>query len=270
MSVIEQDSLKEEVRNYWNSQPCGTQFSDSDKYTREYFDDIETHRYGIEPDIFSFAQFTRHHGKKVLEVGIGAGSDFLQWVRAGARAYGIDATPEGVNHVKQRLEVFGLQAEEVRVADCESLPYKDNEFDLVYSWGVIHHTPDTPKALREIVRVCRPGGTGKVMIYHRHSLLSYFVWVNRALLAGKPWKSLSWCLYNHMESLGTKAYTIKEAREMFNGLPVKDLKIRTRLTYYDRLERFGPVHRLAAKVASKLFGGDKAGWFMLIEFEKKK
>ncbi len=270
MSVTEQDSLKEEVRNYWNTQPCGTQFSDSAKYTRDYFDDIETHRYRIEPDIFSFAQFTRHYGKKVLEVGIGAGTDFLQWVRAGTRAHGIDATPEGVNHVKQRLQAYGLEADEVRVADCESLPYHDGEFDVVYSWGVIHHTPNTEKALREIVRVCRPGGTGKVMIYHRHSLLAYFVWVNRALLAGKPWKSLSWCLYHHMESLGTKAYTVKEARAMFNGLPVENLAIETRLTYYDRLERFNGAYRFVAKIASKLLGGNRVGWFMIMEFTKKR
>lgn len=233
-----------------------------------YFDDIEAHRYGIEPEIFSFAQFTRYHGKEVLEVGVGAGTDFLQWVRAGAKAYGIDATSEGIDHVAQRLNVYGLSAEEVRVADCEHLPYKDNQFDLVYSWGVIHHTPDTKKALDEIVRVCKIGGIGKVMIYHRHSLLSYFVWINRALLRGKPWKSLEWCLYNHMESVGTKAYTIAEAKAMFKNLPVQNLNIRTRLTYYDRLERFNIFYRFMSKVAAKLLGGDKRGWFMIIEFNK--
>lgn len=106
------------------------------------------------------------------------------------------------------------------------------------------------------------------MIYHRHSLLSYFVWINRALLRGKPWKSLSWCLYNHMESLGTKAYTVSEARAMFRDLPIQNLNIRTRLTYYDRLERFNRFYRLISKIAAKLLGGDRSGWFMIIEFDK--
>jgi len=269
MNVIQDSALKDDVREYWNSQPCGTQFSDSMKYTRAYFDEIEAHRYKIEPDIFSFAQFTRYYGKNVLEVGIGAGTDFVQWVRAGAKAHGIDATQEGVNHVQQRLQAYDLRAEDVRVADCEALPYQDDEFDLVYSWGVIHHTPNTQGALREIVRVCKPGGQGKIMIYHRHSLLAYFVWVNRALLVGKPWKTLKWCLFHHMESIGTKAYTIKEAKAMFNGLPVERVVIHTHLTYYDRLKRFGKLHQSAAWLASKILGGDKSGWFMTIEFSKR-
>lgn len=269
MNSVGQDSLKEEIRDYWNSQPCGTQFSDNSKYTRAYFDDIERHRYYIEPDIFSFAQFTRFHGKKILEVGVGAGTDFLQWVRAGALAFGIDATSEGVEHTKKRLDVYGLQAESLRVADCENLPFENGEFDLVYSWGVVHHTPDTPKAIREIIRVAKPGGIVKVMIYHRHSLLAYFVWVNRALFRGKPWKSLSWCLYNHMESPGTKAYTCKEAAKMLDGLPVDNVRIRSILTYYDRLERFNKIFRMVAKVGAKILGGNRAGWFLLIELTKK-
>ncbi len=268
MNSNNQSEIKTEVREYWNEQPCGTQFSDNIKYTREYFDDIEEYRYSIEPEIFSFAQFTRFHGKKILEVGVGAGTDFLQWARAGAICNGIDATQEGVQHTVQRLHTYGLEADDVRVADCEQLPYSDDSFDLVYSWGVIHHTPDTYQALKEIVRVCRPGGIAKIMIYHRHSLLSYFVWINRALLRGKPWKSLSWCLYNHMESIGTKAYTKKEALQMLEGLPVENIAIQPKLTYYDRLGRFNHIYRFIASVASKILGGNRVGWFLTIQFQK--
>lgn len=268
MKIANDESVKQQVRDYWNRQPCGTQFSDNTKYSREYFDDIEEHRYRIEPDIFAFAQFTRFHSKKILEVGIGAGSDFTQWVRAGANAFGVDATPEGVNHVEQRLATYGLEACEVRVADCENLPYESNAFDLVYSWGVIHHTPNTSKAMRELVRVCKPGGMCKVMIYHRHSLLAYFFWVKYALLRGKPWKSLAWCLYNYMESVGTKAYSRREAYQMLKDLPVGNIEIESRLTYYDRLERFNPLFRTMAKGAAWLLGGNKVGWFLTIQFNK--
>lgn len=156
--------LKARVHDYWNEAACGSTTTSKTKFSREYFDEIEAHRYRVEPEILSFADFPTARGKKVLEVGVGAGTDFLQWVKAGAHAHGVDLTSEAVDHVTARLDAYGLRAEDVRVADCESLPFEDDSFDLVYSWGVIHHTPDTHRALAEIVRVCRPGGTCKVMV----------------------------------------------------------------------------------------------------------
>jgi SAM-dependent methyltransferase len=149
---------KETVRAWWGQQACGTQFAESDKFTPAYFAEIEEARYRLEPYIHSFAQFTRYRGKKVLEVGIGAGTDFVQWVRVGALAYGIDLTAEAVAHTRRRLELEGLQAMDLRQADAEHLDYPSDLFDLVYSWGVIHYTSDPFKALSEIVRVARPGG----------------------------------------------------------------------------------------------------------------
>lgn len=101
LAIAEQ--LKAQVQSYWNKQACGTGFTRRQKFTKAYFDEIERHRYAVEPEIFAFAQFTRHYGQKILEVGVGAGTDFLQWVRAGAHAYGIDLTTEGVAHVQHRL-----------------------------------------------------------------------------------------------------------------------------------------------------------------------
>jgi ubiquinone/menaquinone biosynthesis C-methylase UbiE len=269
MNEMNQAVIKREVRDYWDAQPCGTQFSENVKYSQQYFDDIENFRYNIEPEIFSFAQFTRFHAKKVLEVGVGAGTDFLQWVRAGAQAYGVDATSEGIKHVLRRLDTYNLTASEVRIADCEALPYEDNTFDLVYSWGVIHHTPNTMAAMHELIRVCKPGGICKVMIYHRHSLLAYFFWMKYALLRGKPWKSLKWCLYNHMESLGTKAYTTREVYEMLADQPVDSVDIRPKLTYYDQLVRFNPILRTIAKICSWALGGNRVGWFLTIQLIKR-
>jgi ubiquinone/menaquinone biosynthesis C-methylase UbiE len=263
------NKIKEDVRNYWDNQACGTWVTDKDKYTLEYFEEIEEDRYSLQPEIFSFAEFTRYHGKKMLEVGVGAGTDFLQWVRAGTEAHGIDLTREAVEHVRYRLSLYGLEAKDIRVGDSESLPYDDDSFDVVYSWGVIHHTPNTEQAMREIIRVCRPGGTCKVMIYHRRSILAYLFWVKHALLKFRPWKSISWALWNYMESIGTKAYTRNEVREMLRGQPVEDIKIRPVLSYYDKLGRFNPIMRGMAKALALLLGGDKAGWFMTIEFKKK-
>jgi ubiquinone/menaquinone biosynthesis C-methylase UbiE len=261
--------LKREVHDYWNAQSCGTEFTDEDKFSRAYFDEIEEHRYSTEPEIHAFAQFTRHAGEKVLEVGTGAGTDFTQWVRAGARAHGVDLTEEAVEHVRNRLALYGLEAEDIRVADAERLPFESGSFDLVYSWGVIHHSPDTPAAFAEIARVLRPGGTAKVMVYNRHSLLAYRLWVKHALREGKPWRSLRWVLHHHMESAGTKGYTPRELRRMLAPLPVSDVKIRPVLTWHDTLgEAGGAVHRLANAVAW-LLGGNRVGLFMTIRFRRR-
>lgn len=260
--------LKSQVRQYWDDQPCGTQYTDKEKYTKQYFDEIESERYLREPEIFSFAQFTRFYGAKVLEVGVGAGSDFMQWIRSGAHATGIDATTEGIRHVSARLDVYNLQCEDLIVADCEKLPFPDNSFDLVYSWGVIHHTPNTEQALAEIVRVCRPGGQIKVMVYHRYSLVTFFLWTKYALLRARPWKTLSWCLAHYMESPGTKAYSKQELKEMVIQLPVSINKIVSYLTYYDRLGRFNKPARVFARALALIGGMDRIGWFLTIDMRK--
>ncbi|MBL4587981.1 class I SAM-dependent methyltransferase, partial [Candidatus Babeliales bacterium] len=148
-----QEQLKKKMFEYWNAASCGTELTDKKKFSKSYFEEIEEIRYKIEPEIHSFAQFTRFYNKKVLEVGVGAGTDFMQWIRAGANAYGIDLTAEAIDNVRHRLQVYELSAEEIRQADAEQLPYENNSFDLVYSWGVIHHSPNTEQCLKEIVRV---------------------------------------------------------------------------------------------------------------------
>jgi len=269
MILKEDEILKSKVHDFWNDSACGTFLVDKEKFTLEYFEDLEKLRYSMQPEIPEFAKFQLAKGKKILEVGVGAGTDFLQWVRAGALAYGIDLTEEAIEHVKHRLNLYGLKAEDYAVADSENLPFAENSFDMVYSWGVIHHTPDTQKAFHEIIRVCKPGGKILIMIYHRHSLLAYFFWIKHALLKLRPWKSLSWILWNHMESKGTKAFTKKEVREMLKGQPVEIIKINPVLSYYDRLERFNKILRMISKIASKLLGGNKVGWELLIELKKK-
>lgn len=270
MENMENPELKNQVRDFWDNETCGTFLTDKDKFTKDYFEEIEQIRYEMQPEIHKFADFKNGNGKKLLEVGVGAGTDFLQWVRSGAIAYGVDLTPQAIAHVEHRLSLYGLSAQEFKVADAENLPFENDFFDLVYSWGVIHHTPDTPKAFREIVRVLKPGGNAKIMIYHRKSILAYFFWIKHALLKGKLNKSVADVLWENMESIGTKAYTKDEVQDILKNEPISELRISSVLTYYDKLLRFNKLMQFTAKIAAALFGGDKAGWFMLIEFTKKK
>lgn len=265
---MDKNQLKEEVKTFWDSNTCGTFLTDEEKYTKEYYEDIEEKRFLIHPEVFSFAQFPRFYGKKILEVGIGAGTDFIQWVRSGTEAYGIDLTPEAIEHVKRRLNIYGLEAKEVKVGDAENLDYPDNTFDLVYSFGVIHHSPDTIKALEEIIRVLKPGGMAKIMVYHRNSLLAYLFWVKHALLKLRPWKSVAWILWHHMESLGTKGYSIKEMQKILSNYKLSNVEVVPMYTYYDRLERFNWFMRKSAKILTALLGREKIGWFLTIQFIK--
>jgi ubiquinone/menaquinone biosynthesis C-methylase UbiE len=262
-------AAKQALRNYWEAQACGTQWTASEKFSPAYFDEIERFRYTTEPFIEPFARFDRARGLTVLEVGVGAGTDFVQWARSGARAHGIDLTYEAVRHVRRRLAESGLDSADVTLGDCEALPYAAGTFDLVYSWGVIHHTPNTVRALAEIVRVCRPGGVCKLMVYHRHSLLALFLWVRWALLCGRPWMSFADVIAGHMESVGTKAYLKSELVDMLGRLPVTDVRIECHLTRNDRLDfiRQPTLRRIGAIVARVL--GDRRGFFMTVELRRE-
>jgi ubiquinone/menaquinone biosynthesis C-methylase UbiE len=236
MAPPETENLKARVRDYWNQQSCDTQVAQSAKFSREYFEEIERFRYFDQAFIHSFAQFTRYHGKQVLEVGFGAGTDFIQWLRAGAKLSGIDLTLEGLANVQHRISAYGLpEPETLRVADAENLPFPENTFDLGYSFGVLHHSPNTERALAELVRVVKPGGEIKVMLYNRRCIYAVSLWIKHALLRGKPWKNLRWVMWNHLESIGTKGYTPAEIIRILSRLGMSHLHIHTDITAADWL-----------------------------------
>ncbi|MCX6893129.1 MAG: methyltransferase domain-containing protein [Verrucomicrobia bacterium] len=267
----EPSALKDQVKAFWNRESCDTWQAQSEKFSREYFEQIEQWRYRDQPFIHSFAQFTRYRGKRVLEVGFGAGTDFIQWLRAGARVSGIDLTEEALANVRQRVEVYSLpQPEGLQVADAESLPFPSNTFDLGYSWGVLHHTPNTGKALAELVRVVRPGGEIKIMLYNRRGMYAWKMWVKHALLKGRPWKSLRWVLWNHVESIGTKGYTEKEVRQMLAPLGVTDIRMEPFITSNDRIMRAGTAARLGDLLLASILAltGKRLAWFRGISARK--
>lgn len=160
---------KERTRIQWSSDPCGSSTSRAAFGTREYFDEVEHYRYDVyAPWMRRDIGFDRHPGKRLLEVGVGMGSDHLQWARGGAVCHGIDLTPRCIDITRERLALYGLHST-LQTMDAESLQFEDESFDLVYSFGVLHHTPDTQGAIDEIYRVLKPGGSAIIMLYHRDS-----------------------------------------------------------------------------------------------------
>lgn len=152
---------------------------------------------------------------------------------------------------------------DLQVADAERLPYPDNSFDLVYSWGVLHHSPNTRKAIMEVYRVLRKGGDAKVMIYHKYSLVGYMLWVRYALLKFKPLTSLSKIYHDRLESPGTKAYSVKEATALFNQF--EQVEIKATLTHADLLTSMaGQRHKGLGITIAKLVW---PRWFFKVFFK---
>jgi ubiquinone/menaquinone biosynthesis C-methylase UbiE len=164
--------LKLQVRDFWNENPCGTKFAQEQIGTPAFFAAIEQHRYATEWHIPLVADFPRWRDNQVLEIGCGLGTDAVQFARAGAHYTGVDLTPRSIELVRSRFQQQQLNGD-LRVADAENLPFPDNHFDLVYSHGVLHHTPDTQKAINEAHRVLKPGGRAMIMLYHRRSYNYY-------------------------------------------------------------------------------------------------
>ena len=160
--------LKERVREFWQAHPCGTKFSDAESGTLEFFERIEAHRFEKEWHIPEAADFAGARGLRVLEIGCGLGTDGAQFAKAGADYTGVDLTEAAIELARKRFKLSDLQGE-FRVADAENLDFPDESFDIVYSHGVLHHTPDTARAAREIHRVLKTGGRAIVMLYHRGS-----------------------------------------------------------------------------------------------------
>ena len=161
-------NLKERVRAFWQAHPCGTKFSDAVMGTPEFFERVEAHRYAKEWHIPDAADFAAARGLRILEIGCGLGTDGAQFAKADAYYTGIDLTEAAIDLARKRFEYSGLPGE-FRIADAENLDFADESFDLVYSHGVLHHTPDTARAVQEIYRVLKPGGRAIVMLYHRGS-----------------------------------------------------------------------------------------------------
>ena len=246
-------ALKEEVRAYWNAHPCGTQFTGLVPGSEEFYAEVEKFRYWSQPYMHDVFQYDAFKGRSVLEIGCGLGTDLLQFARAGARVTGVDLSDVSVGLVQERFRQEGLSIE-ARPADAESLPFGDDTFDAVYSFGVLHHTPNTPKAVGEAIRVLRPGGTLMLMLYHSQSIHS---WVGRALnnltstYRVKDGSMSEWIrIFDGSDNPLGKAYSRSEVRNMIAGID------HPRFTVVDPVRRNWPswLNAVNQKVLARFFG----------------
>jgi ubiquinone/menaquinone biosynthesis C-methylase UbiE len=226
------DADKKAVEEFWDKASCGEDLYLQNQQRDGYVEHARR-RYELEPVIEEFAEFASAAGKKVLEIGVGLGADHQRFAQAGAQLTGIDLTARAVAHTRRRLALFSFESA-LSTGDAENLQFPSGTFDQVYSWGVLHHSPNTRKAISEVHRVLQLGGVAKVMIYHKWSLVGYMLWIRYALIRLRPWMTLQDVYASYLESPGTKAYSLGEAKRMFAAFSC--VRIRTSLTHADLLE----------------------------------
>ena len=223
-SIVSQHNLKDSVREFWDRKSCGEVYATGSDL-REQLENQARARYAIEPMICPFADYPAGAGKDVLEIGVGMGADHFEWARANPRSLtGIDITTRAIHFTANRLGLYGLRSD-LCIADAENLPFPDGSFDIVYAFGVLHHSPNTTRAVQEVHRVLRHGGIAKVLIYHSRAIVGFMLWLRYGPFAFRPFRPLSDVYAHHLESPGTKAFTVAEGRTLFSSFSSLDLRI---------------------------------------------
>lgn len=220
-----------DVRRYWDARPCNIRHSPKPVGSREYFDEVEARKYFVEPHIPGFAEFERWQGKRVLEVGCGIGTDSINFARAGAQLTAVDLSAESLRIAQQRADVMGVQDRiEFVQANAEELTsaVSGQQYDLIYSFGVIHHTPRPERALAEMRKLAAPGGTVKLMVYHRRSWK--VLWILAAEGRGRFWNADELIAKYSEAQTGcpvTYSYSRRAGRELVEraGFRVEDVSV---------------------------------------------
>lgn len=207
------------VKDYWNQRPCNIRHSVAEIGTKEYFDQVEARKYFVEPHIPLFADFEKWRGKKVLEIGCGIGTDTINFARAGAEVTAVDLSAKSIELARKRAEVFGFSDKiTFQEANAERLSdyIKPQKFDLVYSFGVIHHSPHPEKIIAQIKNnFVGSDSTLKLMVYYRYSWK--VLWILLKFGKGKFW-DLDKIIATHSEAQTGCPVTYSYSKES-----VKDL-----------------------------------------------
>ncbi len=284
------ESLQEFNRRWWEQNPMTYDWArtlkvavGSPEFYREiderFFRSSTTFGHPNYPEQTPFSEvldYAALRGKPVLEIGCGAGGQAAVFARQGARITALDITQQAVTLTRRRFDLESLPGL-VQRGDAERLAFADESFDLVWSWGVIHHTASIENAVNEIWRVLKPGGAAKVMVYHRHSLRN---WIHGGLAHGILRGKLLRMSYDDVLKSVTDGYiarqmTRADARELFKAFT----SVTTRLTDLADLSHvpgYVPFNRVlagrvlspAAKLRLDRAIMERWGWFLYIEAVK--
>lgn len=263
------DAYKDEVQNQWNDNPCGSHYGgDNQRETLEWFLQVEAHRYGeYAPWMPTVMEFAKHAGKKVLEVGAGMGTDLAQFAKSGADCTDIDLSAGHLALAQRNFALRGLKGTFIHHDAEARFPFADNTFDVVYSNGVIHHTPHTAAVVKEIHRVLKPGGKAIVMVYAENSIYYWRTVRDKGLIGGElkqisPGETMS--QYVEKTSTGTKplvkVYTARSLKRLFQDFKNKSV-CKRQLTEPEKPQNF--FRRLPLHILERFIG-----WNLIIKATK--
>jgi ubiquinone/menaquinone biosynthesis C-methylase UbiE len=205
----------QEVANFWETHPLCASAIPYPLGTPEYFRYYDELREANESVKFSYRvhEYGNFSGHKVLDVGAGNGYVLSKYAQEGAKVWGVDITKTAIDLCSKRFKLFGLKGEFL-VANAEELPFESDSFDCVCSMGVLHHTPDTAKAVDEIFRVLKSGGRLIVMVYHRNSALYRVKFPMISLVTGKTIQQL----VNEVDGVGNPKGSVFSKDELYRLL----------------------------------------------------
>jgi 2-polyprenyl-3-methyl-5-hydroxy-6-metoxy-1,4-benzoquinol methylase len=229
MALFEVVSV-EQVKKFWDRRPCNIRHSSKPVGTREYFDEVEARKYFVEPHILRFAEFPSWRGKKVLEIGCGIGTDTVYFARHGASVTAVELSEKSLAIARKRAELYGLK-NRIRFycGNAEELTsfVPVEHYDLVYCFGVIHHTPHPEQVIRQIRRYVQLGSRVKVMVYHRYAWK--VLWILLTHGKGQFWRLADLVArYSEAESGCPVTYTFtrREIKHLFENNDFRVTKIR--------------------------------------------
>ncbi len=167
------ESTTNKINEFWNTEACGTHFITDAEDEKQFFEQYTKFRYETEWHIPLYIPFTEFKNKKILEIGCGNGADGVMFARNGGIYTGVDITHAAIKATSRHFELLGLKGN-FQIENAENLSFKDNSFDLVYSYGVLHHTKNPKNAFQEVYRVLKTDGKAILMLYHKNSF-NYYV-----------------------------------------------------------------------------------------------
>lgn len=267
--TIDAQAARDNAVRQWSEHPCGA--VEGDELTLDYFLQVERLRYEQQPWQHSFFRFDRFAGQRVLEIGVGLGTDLVQFAKAGATCHGVDITDRHLELCARNFALRGLSVD-LRRCDATQSEHPDASFDVVYSFGVLHHIPDAEAATREIRRVLRPGGRCLIALYHKGSFFHLYMVLVRGVLQGRLFRlgydGLMATVEDGADGIVikpyVKVYSRREVKRLLSGFQIDRMSV-----HHVEIGRFRErlVGKLVAPVLRRL--EPLLGWYVVCDATRR-